>query len=82
MPRKTNYYQILGVNQNATETEIKKAYRKLALDWHPDSFDRGNSPAKTREEAETKFKEIGKAYAILSNREETSESDEFDESEN
>jgi curved DNA-binding protein CbpA len=82
MPRKTNYYQILGVNQNATETEIKKAYRKLALDWHPDSFDRGNSPAKTKEEAETKFKEIGEAYGFLTNQEETSESDEFDESEN
>ena len=65
MPQKANYYQILGVNKNASEEEIKKAYKKLALDWHPDSFDRGNSPAKTREEAETKFKEVSQAYEVL-----------------
>ena len=60
-----DYYKILGVDKGASDEDIKKAYRKLALDWHPDSFDRGNSPAKTREEAETKFKEVSQAYEVL-----------------
>jgi curved DNA-binding protein CbpA len=64
-----NFYEILGVETTASESEIKKAYRKLALQWHPDSFDRGNSPAKTRKEAEEKFKEIVRAYKVLDNQE-------------
>jgi len=56
------YYEILEIDKNATEEQIKQAYRKLSLLWHPDSFDRGNSPAKTREEAEEKFKEINFAH--------------------
>ncbi|MDH7476484.1 MAG: DnaJ C-terminal domain-containing protein [Microgenomates group bacterium] len=54
----TNYYEILGVSKNATEAEIKSAYRRLALKWHPD---RNKSP-----EAEKKFKEINKAFEVLS----------------
>lgn len=54
----SDYYSILGVSKNATEAEIKSAYRKLALKWHPDR----NKEA----EAEVKFKEINKAYEVLS----------------
>lgn len=54
-----DYYKILGLNKNATEDEIKKAYRKLAKKWHPDK-NRDNP------KAEEKFKEIQEAYEILS----------------
>jgi curved DNA-binding protein CbpA len=53
------YYQTLGVSETATQEEIKKAYRKLALKWHPDRN------LNNKEEAEKKFKEIGEAYEIL-----------------
>lgn len=53
-----DFYEILGVSKNASEAEIKRAYRKLALQWHPD---RNKSP-----EANDKFKEINKAYEVLS----------------
>ncbi|KAL7421589.1 DnaJ-like protein [Cryptotrichosporon argae] len=55
----TELYDILGVTPEATELELKKSYRKLAIKWHPD---KNTSP-----EAEAKFKEIGEAYQILSN---------------
>ena len=57
----TDYYDILGVSKNTDEKEIKKAYRKLALKYHPD---RNKS-----KDAEEKFKEISTAYAVLSNPE-------------
>lgn len=53
-----NYYDILGVPKSSTETEIKRAYRKLALQWHPDK--------NKSQEANEKFKEINKAYEVLS----------------
>ncbi len=56
---KENYYRILGVAENATQDEIKKAYRKLALKYHPDR--NRNNP-----EAEEKFKQITEAYEVLS----------------
>jgi molecular chaperone DnaJ len=58
MTEKRDYYEVLGVQRNASKDEIKDAYRKLALQYHPD---RNKSP-----EAEEKFKEISEAYAVLS----------------
>ena len=61
MSSKKDYYEILGVPRNATKEEIKRAFRQLALKYHPD---RNKSP-----DAEEKFKEISEAYAILSDDE-------------
>src|SRR6476660_9365959 len=61
MSNKSDYYDVLTVNRNATKEEIKNTYRKLALQYHPD---RNKSP-----EAEEKFKEISEAYAVLSDDE-------------
>jgi len=55
-----NYYDILGVKKDATEQEIRKAYKKLAIKWHPDK-----NPD-NREQAQKKFQEIAEAYAVLS----------------
>jgi len=61
---KKDYYKVLGVEKSATEDDIKKAYRKLALKWHPDK--NSQTPEK-KAEAEKRFKEISEAYAVLSN---------------
>jgi molecular chaperone DnaJ len=58
MAEKRDYYEVLGVKRGASKDEIKDAYRKLAMQFHPD---RNKSP-----EAEEKFKEISEAYAVLS----------------
>ncbi|MCS7028987.1 MAG: molecular chaperone DnaJ [Bacteroidia bacterium] len=62
MTTKRDYYEVLGVSRNATEEEIKKAYRKKAIQYHPDN----NPGDKTAEE---KFKEATEAYEVLSNKE-------------
>ena len=56
------YYNILGVDKSASDTEIKKAYRKLAVKWHPDK----NQDATNKEDVESKFKLISEAYGVLS----------------
>ncbi|XP_047136026.1 dnaJ homolog subfamily B member 6 isoform X1 [Hydra vulgaris] len=58
-----DYYSILGVGKSATDNDIKKAYRKLALKWHPDK-----NPDK-KAEAEEMFKKISEAYEVLSDKE-------------
>ena len=58
-----DYYKVLGLERNATEQDIKKAYRKLALKWHPDK-----NPDNI-DEADKKFKDIALAYEVLSNKE-------------
>lgn len=65
-----NYYGILGVKKNASDEEIKKAYRKLARKYHPDV----NAGDKT---AESKFKEISEAYGVLSDKEKREQYDRF-----
>lgn len=65
-----DYYELLGLSRNADESEIKKAYRKLAMKYHPDR----NANDK---EAEEKFKEIQKAYAVLSDAQKRSAYDQF-----
>jgi len=55
-----NYYEMLEVTKTATEADIKKAYRRLALKWHPDK-----NPD-NQKEAEIRFKEISEAYEVLS----------------
>ena len=61
---KRDYYEILGVSKNASEQEIKKAYRKSAMKYHPDKF--SNSSEAEKKDAENKFKEVNEAYEILS----------------
>jgi DnaJ family protein C protein 7 len=64
--KKKDYYKILGVDRDASERDIKKAYRSLALQYHPDKV---QGTEKERAAAETKFKLIGEAYQILSDPE-------------
>jgi curved DNA-binding protein len=66
-----DYYGILGVPQNASDTEIKKAYRKLAMQYHPD-----RNPGKEKWSNE-KFKEINEAYAVLGNPQKRRQYDQF-----
>lgn len=70
MSEKRDYYEVLGVSKSATAAEIKKAYRKLALKYHPDKNE-GDAAA------EEKFKEAAEAYEILSNAEKKSRYDQF-----
>jgi curved DNA-binding protein len=66
-----DYYQILGVDKKASADEIKKAYRKLAIKWHPDK-----NP-NNKKASEEKFKKISEAYAVLSDTEKRQQYDQF-----
>ncbi|MDE5638467.1 MAG: molecular chaperone DnaJ [Odoribacter sp.] len=70
MAEKRDYYEVLGVSRNADASEIKKAYRKLAIQYHPDK-NPGNK------EAEEKFKEAAEAYDVLGNEEKRRRYDQF-----
>ena len=60
MSHKRDYYEVLGLERNAGADEIKRAYRKGALKFHPDNY-KGD-----KKEAETRFKELAEAYEVLS----------------
>ncbi len=70
MSQKRDYYEVLGVSKNASDADIKSAYRKLALKYHPDR--NPDDPS-----AEEKFKEAAEAYEVLSNSEKKSTYDRF-----
>lgn len=66
-----DYYKVLGIQKGATDEDIKKAYRKQALKWHPDKNKAAN--------AEEKFKEIAEAYDVLSDPKKRDIYDQFGE---
>ena len=67
-----DYYKTLGVAREASDDEIKKAYRKLALKWHPD-----RASGAEQDQAEAKFKHISEAYEVLSDKEKRAKYDRF-----
>ncbi len=71
MAAKSDYYDILGISKSASADEIKKAYRKQALEWHPDRH------KDDKEVAEKKFKEINEAYQVLSDSQKKSAYDQY-----
>ena len=75
MAQKRDYYEILGLQRGASTDDIKSAYRKLALKWHPDRWlDGSESEKKTAEE---KFKEASEAYSVLSDPDKKAKYDKF-----
>ena len=69
MTKKRDYYEVLSVSKDASKEDVKKAYRKLALKYHPD---RNKAP-----EAESQFKELSEAYAVLSDDEKRGQYDQY-----
>ena len=72
---KRDYYEVLGIDKGASESEIKKAYRKMAMQYHPDKY--ANATDKEKDEAEHKFKEINDAYQVLSDAQKKAQYDKF-----
>lgn len=62
MSKRKDWYKILGISKTASVADIKRAYKKLALQWHPDKN------ADNREEAENKFREIAAAYEVSNSK--------------
>ncbi len=75
MAAKKDYYKIMEIDKSSTEDEIKRAYRKLALKWHPDK-----NPS-NREAAKLKFQEIAEAYSVLSDKKKREQYDRFGDAE-
>jgi len=72
MVKETKFYDLLGVAPSADENQLKKAYRKLAMKWHPDK-----NPGDAK--AQEKFKEISEAYGILSDKDKRTTYDNYGE---
>ena len=75
MANKRDYYEVLGVDKKASAEEIKSAYRKLALKWHPDRWVNGSDAEKKT--AEEHFKEAAEAYSVLSDADKRAKYDQF-----
>ena len=65
--KRKDYYKIMGIAKDATTEEVKKAYKKQALIWHPDKH--ANDDESGKENADKMFKDIGEAYSVLSDPE-------------
>lgn len=72
---KRDYYEVLGVDKKASAADIKKAYRKIAIKYHPDR--QGDKSDAEKAEAEEKFKEAAEAYAVLSDEQKRQQYDQF-----
>jgi len=77
MAEKRDYYEILGIKKGATDDEIKKAYRKMAMKHHPDRVGGTSTDSAQAKEAEERFKEANEAYQILSDAQKRKQYDQF-----
>ena len=75
MAEKRDYYEVLGLQKGASADDIKSAYRKAALKWHPDRWVSGTDAEKKT--AEEKFKEASEAYSVLSDPDKRAKYDQF-----
>ena len=75
MAEKRDYYEVLGVAKGASEAEIKSAYRKLAIKYHPDKH--VDDSVADKKAAEEKFKEAAEAYEVLSDKDKRARYDQF-----
>ena len=75
MAQKRDYYEVLGVDKKASAADIKKAYRKIAIKYHPDR--QGDKSDAEKKEAEEKFKEAAEAYSVLSDDQKRQQYDQF-----
>ena len=75
MAEKRDYYEVLGVDKSASTDDIKSAFKKLALKWHPDRWVSGTDEEKKT--AEEKFKEASEAYEVLSDPDKRAKYDRF-----
>lgn len=75
MASKKDFYEVLGIQRSATPEEIKKAYKKLAVKWHPDRW--GDKPEADQKKAEENFKEVAEAYEVLSDPQKRQRYDQF-----